>query len=522
MNVMTVWQKILTFGARIAGSANDVCPPFHERSKSPSPREARPLSRRAQLATLSLFLLSVPVSGQTLRNIVLGSAGDEVATSLALGPGDGSVFAAGMTNSSTTGAQFGWVARIDSLGQVLWQRQISLGTGFTASVNVTSGGDPFRVVLSSSVYNGLPAAYDLQWWVLDPADGEVQGAWPASEAGWQVTADAVELGGVVWTAYQNYAVAPAAAMIRRIGVTSMGGMSWFGALEVAVNETWVDLASDELSGQTTGLSIRSDSTWAGTLRLWDENGIEAWAVPLPMDSTEWAGCSVSASGALAVGTRTTSAGSRQAVVRVDPAGNVTLALEIGGSQNVEAEAIGWLDEVNFVAVPFAETMGNGGGEVAVMVYNGFANWQGGATAGTGGREEVEAMLVEPETGVVWAAGRSNGFGAGDWDGWVIRASESPLADAVEEVVLWSADDWVLAVTETEAGTGAGTGRLYPNPCGTGMRVEGMDGWQVGPGAEVWDARGRKVGNWPASGVVDWGPGVYWVRGAGRIARLVVE
>jgi hypothetical protein len=427
-----------------------------------------------------------------------------------------------MTNSSTTGAQFGWVARIDSFGQVLWQRQISLGTGFTASVNVTSGGDPFRVVLSSSVYNGLPAAYDLQWWVLDPADGEVQGAWPASEDGWQITADAVELDGVVWAAYQNYAVAPAAAMIRRIGVTNAGGMSWYGAWEVAANETWVDLAADELSGQTAGLSTRSDSTWAGTLRLWDESGIEAWAVPLPMDSTEWTGCSVSASGVLAVGTRTTEAGSRQAVVRVDPAGNVTLAQEIGGSLNVEAEAIGWLDEVNFVAVPFAENLGNGGGEVAVMVYNGFANWQGGATAGTGGREEIEAMLVEPGTGVVWAAGRSNGFGAGDWDAWVIRTSENPLADAVEEVVLWAAEDWVLDVTEAGSGTGAGTGGLYPNPCRTGMRVEGMAGWQLGPEVEVWDARGRKVGNWPASGLVDWGPGLYWVRGAGRIARLVVE
>jgi hypothetical protein len=157
-----------------------------------------------------------------------------------------------------------------------------------------------------------------------------------------------------------------------------------------------------------------------------------------------------------------------------------------------------------------------------MVYNGFANWQGGATAGTGGREEIEAMLVEPGTGVVWAAGRSNGFGAGDWDAWVIRTSENPLADAVEEVVLWAAEDWVLDVTEAGSGTGAGTGGLYPNPCRTGMRVEGMAGWQLGPEVEVWDARGRKVGNWPASGLVDWGPGLYWVRGAGRIARLVVE
>ena len=501
---LTVWQKILTFGLRNSGSTGA---PFAN-----------------AFCFLFLFSFLPPIFGQTLRNTVLGSAGDEVATSLALGPGDGSVFAAGMTNSSTAGAQLGWVARIDSLGDVLWQRQIALGTGFTAFVHVTSGGDPFRVVLSSSVYNGLPGAYDLQWWVLDAATGEVQGAWPASEDGWQIVVDAVEVGGVVWAAYQDYSVAPAAAMIRRIGVTNAGGVSWYGAWEVAANETWVDLSADELSGQTAGLSTRSDSTWAGTLRLWDESGIEAWSVPLPVDSTEWSGCSVSASGVLAVGTRTTSAGSRQAVVRVDPAGNVTLAQEISGSLNVEAEAIGWLDEVNFATVPFAENMGNGGGEVAVMVYNGFANWQGGATAGTGGREEIEAMLVEPATGVVWAAGRSNGFGAGDWDAWVIRSSENPLADAQEEVVFWSTEDWVLGVTEMGTGTGTGmaSGGVYPNPCATGMRVEGMDGWELGAGTEVFDARGRKVRNWPASGVVDWGSGIYWVRGEGRVARLVVE
>ena len=156
---LTVWQKILTFGLRNSGSTGA---PFAN-----------------ACCFLFLFLFLPPVFGQTLRNTVLGSAGDEVATSLALGPGDGSVFAAGMTNSSTAGAQLGWVARIDSLGDVLWQRQIALGTGFTAFVHVTSGADPLRGVLSSSVYHGLPAAYDLQWWVLDVATGDVTGAWPA-------------------------------------------------------------------------------------------------------------------------------------------------------------------------------------------------------------------------------------------------------------------------------------------------------------------------------------------------------
>lgn len=381
------------------------------------------------------------------------------------------------------------------MGQVMWQRQVALGGGFTATAEIASGGDPLTLVLASTLYNGLPAAYDLHWWKLDPETGEMLGDWPAVENGWQVLSDVVlQPDLMAWTAYEDYADAPATAKIRRLGFGA-GGVSWSGEWSVGVDERWVDLTANSMTGMVAGLTDfdAPDGSEGGRLRLWEASGDEVWSVTLPFDSTAWVGCSVSENAeVIALGTRTTAAGGRQVVARYDAAGEVTLEMQIGGAADVASQAVGWLDATDFVTFPFGESFGFGGGESAVMVWNEFGNWQGGVTVGTPARDEAAAMWVEPATGVVWGAGRSNGFSAdGDWDAWVFRSSENPLSDPVEETVLWQAGDWVLSAGEVASGRAQLA--VVPNVWRAGERTAlKMEGCAATEVVRLVDALGQTV------------------------------
>lgn len=413
------------------------------------------------------------------------------------------------------------------MGQVMWQRQVALGSGFTATAEIAAGGDPLTLVLASTLYNGLPAAYDLHWWQLDLETGETLGDWPVVADGWQVLSDLEVLPDLTaWTAFEDYGDAPAAAKIRRLGLAN--GVSWSGEWTVAVDERWLDLSANAATGMAAGLTAfdAPDGGEGGRLRLWGADGDEVWSVTLPFDSTAWVGCSVSDQGeVIALGTRTTAAGGRQVVARYDAMGVLTLEMQIGGSADVAAQAVGWLDEADFVTFPFGEAFGLGGGESAVMVWNEFGNWQGGATAGTPGRDEAAAIWVEPETGVVWGAGRSNGWSeSGDWDAWVFRASENPLADPVEETVLWQGGDWVLSAGEVAAGRAALA--VVPNVWRAGVpMVPDIQGCAATEVVRLVDALGQTVHAAPLADfreVVVEGVGVYVLACGGSRTRIVVQ
>lgn len=472
------------------------------------------------------FLFPLSFSGQTLRQTILGGPGHESTTSITGGTDDGSVFAAGTTNSSTTNEQFAWVARIDSMGEVMWQRQVSLGSGFTARAEIAAGGDPLELVLAATVYNGLPAAYDLHWWTLDPATGEMLGNWPAVVDGWQVLSEAIVLPNqTTWTAFQDYSDAPATAKIRRLNLSN--GLSWSGEWTVAEEEWWSDLTVHPSTGMVAGLTAfdEVDGLEGGRLRLWTAGGAEVWSVALPFDSTEWVGCSVSEDAeVIALGTRTTVEGGRQVVARYDAEGTLTLAMQIGGQNDVQAQAVGWLNGTDFVTFPFGESFGFGGGESAVMVWNDFGNWQGGVSVGTPARDEAMAIWVEPETGVVWGAGRTNGFSAdGDWDAWVFRSSENPMFDPVEETVLWQAGDWAMTVAGAPQKPGL---TVVPNVWQAGeltsVQIEGCAATEV---VRLVDALGQTVHAAPLTGfreVVAGGAGVYVLACGSSSTRIVIQ
>lgn len=465
---------------------------------------------------LGLLWICQMASGQTLNHTILGGSGSEDIASIVGGFDDGSVCVAGTTNSSTDAGQYAWMARIDSLGEVMWQQQVSLGSGFTAHAVASAGGSPYMLVLASTVYDGLPEAYDLHWWRLDPATGMVIGDWAVPETGWQIVEDVEVLSnGQIWTAYQDYGNATPAAAIRRISILT--GFSWYDTLSTGPGETWVQLASDVdgewIAGLTAVEGTESNPFGEGKLRLWNNEGDELWSATLPLDSSSWASCAVSPEGILVLGTRTSSIGQRQVVARYNLMGDLTLQMQMFGSADVVGRAIGWLNESDFVTLLNAEFLGFGGGESAVMVYNQFGNWQGGLPIGTPGRDEAGEVWVEPLTGVVWGAGRSNGYGAGDWDGWVFRSNENPLQNPTETVVYWNEGDWVMATDGDLLPASRTTLLPVPHPVSVNQSPSHIQGLILHEPFRLLNGAGHVVfeGLWPefqSLGVL--APGLYWL------------
>jgi len=292
---------------------------------------------------------------------------EDTARAVAIAP-NGDIIVAGYTESFGAGYGDVWVLRLDSEGNVKWQKTYGgSDKDWAAAVAVADNGD---VIVAGGTESFGAGKADV--WVLRlDENGNVK---------WQKT-----YGG------KGYDVARSVAIAENGDIIVVGGTESFGAGKADV---WV-------------------------LRL-DENGNVKWQKTYGGSSYDWGhAVAITDNGDVIVAGSTDSFGTHEdvLVLRLDTNGNVKWQKTYGGSSDDDAYSVAIAPNGDIIVVGRTWSFGAGEDDVWVLRLdeNGNVEWQ--KTYGGSDEEEAYAVAVAPNGDIIVAGWN---FGADLADVWVLR------------------------------------------------------------------------------------------------------
>ncbi|NPA47316.1 MAG: CGP-CTERM sorting domain-containing protein [Thermococci archaeon] len=337
-----------------------------------------------------------------------GGSEDEWAFTVAVAPG-GDIVVAGSTFSFGGGNDDAWVLRLDSEGNVKWQKTYG-GLDGARSLALAPNGD---IIVAGHTESFGAGNSDL--WVLRlDSNGNIK---------WQKTYGGKLDDGAFGV---NIALAPNGDIILA------GSTDSFGLGRMAYPDVWV-LRLDPKG------NIKWQKTYGGRL------GDSAKAI------------AIAPNGDVIVAGFTCSFGAGDGdfwVLRLDNKGNVKWQKTYGGNNGDWANAVAIAKNGDIIVAGHTESFGVGYDDVWVLRLdpNGNIKWQ--KTYGGKKDDTVDAIAVNPNGDIV-IAGSTCSFGVGDCDLWVLRLDPNGNVkwqktyggnetDSAESIALTGAGDIIVA------------------------------------------------------------------------------
>ncbi|WP_148206273.1 NHL repeat-containing protein [Thermococcus gammatolerans] len=298
---------------------------------------------------------------------------EDTARAVAIAP-NGDIIVAGYTESFGAGYGDVWVLRLDSEGNVKWQKTYGgSDKDWAAAVAVADNGD---VIVAGGTESFGAGKADV--WVLRlDENGNVK---------WQKT-----YGG------KGYDVARSVAIAENGDIIVVGGTESFGAGKADV---WV-------------------------LRL-DENGNVKWQKTYGGSSYDWGhAVAITDNGDVIVAGSTDSFGTHEdvLVLRLDTNGNVKWQKTYGGIRGDIAFAVAIAPNGDIIVTGHTKSFGDWDSDVWVLRLDGNGNVKWQKTYGGSSDDDAYSVAIAPNGDII-VVGRTWSFGAGEDDVWVLRLDEN--------------------------------------------------------------------------------------------------
>jgi hypothetical protein len=351
-----------------------------------------------------------------------GWAGNDVASSIEQ-TSDGGYIVAGATASFDESESYLWVLKLDSSGNVQWQKTYG-GTDldFATSIKQTSDGGYIvaGVAYSFGVGNG-----DLWVLKLDPS-GNVKWQKTYGKAGGDVATS------IEQTSDGGYIVAGATDSFGKgfsdlwvLKLDSSGNVQWqktYGGAD------WDEASSIEqtsdggyiVAGETDSFGAGRDDLWI--LKLDSSRNVQ-WQKTYggakdDMAKSIWQ----TSDGGYIVAGMTESFGDIKGdlwVLKLDSSGNVQWQKTYGGAKDDGAISVKQTSDGGYIVAGGTDSFGKGNEDLWVLKLDSSGNVQWQRTYGGVGFDDSSSIQQTSDGGYI-VAGATNSFGAGDDDSWVLK------------------------------------------------------------------------------------------------------
>jgi hypothetical protein len=330
----------------------------------------------------------------------IGRSNDDEAWSI-IQSSDGGYAVAGWTWSFGAGYEDMYVVKLDASGNVQWTKTIGGSYGDEANSIIQSSDGGYVVAGYTSSFGA--GGRDIYVVKLD-ASGNVQWTKTIGGSGWD------EANSIIQSSDGGYAVA---------GWTgSFGAGGWdiyVVKLDASGNVQWTKTIGG--SNDDGALSIIQSSDGGYVVAGWTESF---------------------------------GAGDRDMfVVKLDSSGNVQWTKTIGGSYGDEANSIIQSSDGGYVVAGRTESFGAGGWDIYVVKLDASGNVQWTKTIGGSYGDEANSIIQSSDGGYV-VAGRTESFGAGGWDIYVVKLDASGNVQWTKTIG-GSNDDGALSIIQSSDG-----------------------------------------------------------------------
>jgi hypothetical protein len=330
----------------------------------------------------------------------IGRSNDDEAWSI-IQSSDGGYAVAGWTWSFGAGGRDIYVVKLDASGNVQWTKTIGGSYGDEANSIIQSSDGGYVVAGYTSSFGA--GGRDIYVVKLD-ASGNVQ--WTKTIGG----SYGDEANSIIQSSDGGYAVA---------GWTgSFGAGGWdiyVVKLDASGNVQWTKTIGG--SNDDGALSIIQSSDGGYVVAGWTESF---------------------------------GAGDRDMfVVKLDSSGNVQWTKTIGGSYGDEANSIIQSSDGGYVVAGRTESFGAGGWDIYVVKLDASGNVQWTKTIGGSYGDEANSIIQSSDGGYV-VAGRTESFGAGGWDIYVVKLDASGNVQWTKTIG-GSNDDGALSIIQSSDG-----------------------------------------------------------------------
>ncbi|MDE2180437.1 MAG: hypothetical protein KGJ40_06280 [candidate division NC10 bacterium] len=371
---------------------------------------------------LSLLLAGVASAGQWAKTY--GGTGDDTATAIQQ-TADGGYIVAGTTISFGAGGD-AWVLKLDSSGNVTWQKTYG-GTGSDGANAIQQTADGGYIVAGWTTSFGA-GSYDA--WVLK-LDSSGNVTWQKTYGGSnleiattiQQTADG---GYIVAGSNSSFSSGNEDAWVLKLD--SSGNVTW----QKTYGGTGIDFATaiqqtadgGYIVAGRTDLGASLNDAWV--LKL-DSSGTVTWQQSYGGAIYEWANAiqQTADGGYIVAGsTKSFGAGSYDVwVLKLDNSGTVTWQQTYGGTGDDRAYAIQQTADGGYIVAGHTSSFGAGGNDAWVLKLDssGTVTWQ--QTYGGVYTDEATAIQQTTDGGYI-VAGHTSSFGAGGNDAWVLKLDSS--------------------------------------------------------------------------------------------------
>ncbi|WP_456365007.1 PEGA domain-containing protein [Thermococcus sp.] len=351
-----------------------------------------------------------------------GGRNGEGARAVAVAP-NGDIIVAGVTNSFGAGSYDFWVLRLDSNGNVKWQKTYGgSDVDMAFAVAIAGNGD----IIVAGVTNSFGAGNADIWVLRLDSEGNVK---------WQKT-----YGGSDIDIATAVAVAPNGDIIVA-GVTNSFGAGdgdfWVLRLDENGNVKWQktygggddDIAAAVAIAGNGDIIVAggTDSFGAGNADIWvlrlDSEGKVKWQKTYGGRGDDVANAvAIAESGDIIVAGVTNSFGAGDGdfwVLRLDSNGNVKWQKTYGGRRDNEARTVVVTPNGDIIVAGVANSFSTGSDDAWVLRLDSKGNIKWQKTYG-GSRDDGTNKVSIAPNGDVIMAGYTKSFGTGYWDAWVLR------------------------------------------------------------------------------------------------------
>jgi len=338
---------------------------------------------------------------------------------------DGGYIVAGTTNSFGAGDYDFWILKLNADGSVAWQKTYG-GSGFDYTYSIQQTSDGGYIVAGGTESSG--AGIEDFWILKLNADGSVDwqktyGNWDLDEASSiQQTSD----GGYI-VAGDTFSSGAGAADLWIMKLNSDGSVAWqktYGGSETD-SPSSIQQTSDGgyiVAGSTDSFGVSPGSFDVWVLKLNSDGSVD-WQKTYGGSGDDFAhSIQQTADGGYTVAGRSSSFGEGSEdfwVLKLKSDGSVDWEKTYGGSGIDFAYSIQQTSDGGYIVAGYTNSFGAGDDDIWVLKLdsNGEVVWQ--KTYGGSGVDDAYSIQQTSDGGYI-LAGRTNSFGAGGYDAWVLK------------------------------------------------------------------------------------------------------
>jgi uncharacterized delta-60 repeat protein len=395
------------------------------------------ISRFILLGFLAPALYAAPgmtaEAPKVLWDKTFGGAKAELARAVATLP-NGGIIVAGETESKGAGWNDAWIIRLDSDGNRLWDKTFGTAKWDTAEAIATL---PDGGVAIAGNTNSKGAGKSDIWVIRLDSDGNI--VWDKTFGGGGSEfsrAIATLPGGGLIVAGSTDSKGAGKSDVWVIRLDANGDMLWDKTFGGAASDTASDITvlpdgGIAVAGNTKSKGAGEDDVWV--IRL-DADGDTLWDKTVGSANIDIANAiePVTGGGFTVVGRTSAKAPGKfdALVVRLDAKGNRLWAKILGGAEWDTANAITTFSDGGSIVAGNTESKGAGGSDVWVIRLDSDGNILWDKTFGGASGDFSSAMTTFPGGGIL-LVGSTHSKGAGKSDIWVLRLEDVP-GEAISE------------------------------------------------------------------------------------------